>query len=134
MYIYIYIYIGISKFEKHGTTLFGYETFFLPLSLKGLRDKEREAQSFYSGFFISAPPKKHVRNPPKSSPRACENQLSSPKAGLNSTNWLFQNRPKTSARNRCVTSFALAILPFPSWAIVTSLSDTSSLRAREHLC
>ena len=47
-----------------------------------------------------------------------------------STNWLFQNLPKSSARFRCVTSFALASLRFPSRAIVTSLRDTSALHAR----
>ena len=39
--------------------------FLLPLSLKVFRHKEREAQSFYSGFFISTP---HlVRHLPKAS-------------------------------------------------------------------
>ena len=117
IYIYIYIYItqniGISKFEKYVTTLFRYKTFLLPLSLKVLRHKEREVQFFYSGFFI-CPPSQHVWHPPQRSPRASENQLSSPEAGLISTNWLFQNLPKFSARFRCVTSFALASLRFPT--------------------
>ena len=103
--------------------------FLLPLNLKVFRLKEREAQSFYSGFFICTP-LQHVWHPPQRSPRANENQPSSPEAGLISTNWLFQNLPKSSALFRCVTSFALASPRFPSRAIVTSQSDTSALRAR----
>ena len=103
--------------------------FLLPLSLKVLRHKEREAQSFYPGFFICSPPQ-HVCHLPQMSPRASESQLSSPDAGL------FLNLPKSIARFQCVTSFALASLRFPSLAIVTSLSDSSALhaRTREHLC
>ena len=104
--------------------------FWLPLSLKVIRHKEREAQSFYSGFLIWPHHRQHVWHPPQRCPWASENQPSSPEAGLISTNWLFQNLPKSSARFRCVTSFALANLRFPSRAIVTSLSYTSALRTR----
>ena len=79
--------------------------FLLPLSLKVLRHKKREAQSFYSGFFICPP--QQVWHPPQRSPRASENQPSSPEAGLISTLWLLQNLPKSSVRFRCVTSFTL---------------------------
>ena len=102
--------------------------FLLPLGVKVFRHKEREVQSFYSGFFISPPPQ-HVWHPPQMSPRASENQPSSSEVGLISTHWLFQNLPKSSARFRCVTSFALASLHFQSRTFVTSLSDTSALCA-----
>ena len=82
--------------------------FLLPLSLKVLRHKEREAQSFYSGFFICNPPPPILCDTCPRPPRASESQPSSSKAGLNSTNWLFQNLPKSSTHFRCVTSFALA--------------------------
>ena len=78
------------------------QNFLLPLSLKVLRHKEGEAQSFYPGFFIS--PSQHVWHPPQRSPRASENPPSSPEAGLISTKWLFQNLPKSSVLFRCVTS------------------------------
>ena len=87
--------------------------FLLSFSLKVFRHKEREAQSFYSGFFICLPPQ-HMWHPPQRPPRASESQPSSLEAGLNSTNWLFQNLPQPSARFRCVTSFALASLRFPT--------------------
>ena len=99
--------------------------FLLPLSLKVLRHKHN-----LSILAFSSAPHQHVWHPPQRSPRASENQPSSPEAGLISTNWLFQNLPKSSARFQCVTSFALASLRFPSRAIVTSLSDMSALRAR----
>ena len=52
----IYIYnIGISKHEKHNFSV-QLRNFLLPLSLKVFQHKEREAQSFYSGFFICLPP------------------------------------------------------------------------------
>ena len=79
--------------------------FVLPLSLKVLPHKESEAQSFYSGFFISPPPTRVA--PATRSPQASESQPFSFEAGLNFTNWLFQNLPKSSARSRCVTSPAL---------------------------
>ena len=43
---------------------------------------------------------------------------------------IFFKFPKSSARFRCVTSFALASPHFPSRAVVTSLSDMSTLSAR----
>ena len=61
--------------------------FLLPLSLKVLRHKEREAQSFYSGLFISPHPLTHLVWHQRS-PRASESQPSSPEAGLISTNFL----------------------------------------------
>ena len=96
--------IGISKHEKHDFFV-QVRKFLLPLSLMVLRHKEREAQSFYSGFFICSPPISCDTCPRP--PRASESQPSSPEAVLNSTNWLFQNLPKSSAHFRCLTSPAL---------------------------
>ena len=63
--------------------------FLLPLSLKIFRHKEREAQSFYPGFFICPPLSQNVWHP-RQKPlawlrRASESQTSSSKAGHNST-------------------------------------------------
>ena len=79
--------------------------FLVPLSLKVFRHKEREAQSFYSGFFLCPP--QHLWHLPQRSPQASGNQPSSPEAGLISTHWHFQNLPKSSALFRCMTSPAL---------------------------
>ena len=98
--------------------------FLLRLSLKVFRHKERDTHSFYSGFFICPPLLCDTYPRP---PRASERQ---PSRSVSSLNSLFQNLPKFSARFRCVTSFALASLRFPSRAIVTSLSDTSTLCTR----
>ena len=61
--------------------------------------------------------------------RASESQPSRSVSSLNSTNWLFQNLPKSSARFRCVTSFALASLRFPT-GLLWHLRVTRSLCAR----
>ena len=82
----------------------------VPLSLKVLRHKER-GTIFLFWLYLLIP--QHVWHPPRRSPWASESQPSSPEAGLISTrclvstNWLFQNLPKSSARFRCVTSLAL---------------------------
>ena len=105
----------ITKFEKYLTTSqFSYETFYY-LWVKGFDIRKRDTHSFYSGFFICPPPHL-VRHQPKAS--ASKQQVSS------------QVTDFSSARFRCMTSFALTSLRFPSRAIVTSLSDTSTARAR----
>ena len=93
--------------------------FLLPLSIKVLRHKERDTHSFYSGFVI--------RPPSRAAPLACKFvwPQRAPKvvpsrsvSSLNSTKWLFQNLPKSSARFRCITSFALTSpsgLLWPLW-------------------
>ena len=128
-YIYIYIYKADHRNLEIRKTRNDFSVqvrnFLLPLSLKVLRHKEREAQYFYPGFFICTP---SVRHQPKASASQRKSTVF-PEAGFISTNWLFQNLPKSSAHFRCVTSFALASLRFPSRAIVTSLSDTSALLA-----
>ena len=100
--------------------------FLLPLSLKVLWHKEREAQSFYSGFFI--PPNtcgtrhKGLREQAKTNrfpPRQVSSQL---------TDFfkISQNPPRSSGAWRHRHSVTL----LPMWAIATSLSDTSTPPAR----
>ena len=72
--------------------------FLLTLSLKVLRHKEREAQSFYSGFFICPTISCDTCPRPR---RANESQLSSPEGVLNSTPLtdffkISQNPPRAS--------------------------------------
>ena len=80
--------------------------YLLPLSLKVLRHKERDTHSFYSGFFICPPPHL-VRHQPKasSSKRKSSLLVRCPNSQLNKLSSKF---PKSSARFRCVTSFAVA--------------------------
>ena len=101
------------------------------LSLKVFRHKERERHNLSILAFSSAPPP--TRAAPATRPlRASESQPSSPEPGLNSTFFKF---PKSFARFRCVTSFALSSPRFPSRPIMTSLSDTSvPPRARVNTC
>ena len=58
VHIYIYIYRTLESQNTKNTYDFSLQVrnFLLPLSLKVHRHKEREAQSFYSGFFICPPP------------------------------------------------------------------------------
>ena len=75
------------------------QDYLLPLSLKVFRHKEREAQSFYSGFF-HLPPPQHVWNLPQWSHRARENQPSSSPRQVSSQLTDFfkisQNPPRAS--------------------------------------
>ena len=104
--------------------------FLLPLSLKVLRHKERST-IFLNWLFHLPSPTNMCRTRYKClREQAKTDRLPRGRSHLNSTNWLFQNLPKSSARFRCVTSFALVSLRFPSRAIETSLSDTSAPRAR----
>ena len=102
--------------------------FLFPLSLKVLRHKERDTHSFYSGF----PPPHFVRHLPKASASKRKSTLLVRCAVLKSTNFLqnFPNPPRASSAWR--HSHLLA--PFPIWAIVTSLSDTSARRTRANTC
>ena len=135
MFIYIYIYIEhrVSKHEKHDF-LVQVRNFLLPLSLKVLRQKERDTHSLYSGLVI--------RPPSRAAPVACKFvwplrapkvNPSRPVSSLNSTKFLqnSQNPPRASVAWR----HSHLLTPFPIWAIVTSLSDTSAppARLREHL-
>ena len=81
---------------------------------------ERDAQSFYSGFSIA-----HKFVSPQRAPKVAPTRSV---CSLNSTNFLQNspNPPRASGAWRHLHSLA----PFPIWAIVTSLSDTSTQRAR----
>ena len=78
----------------------------LALSLKVLQHKERDTHSFYSGFFICphspsrATPAQGFGEPAKVDP--------SRSVSSSQFNSDFFKIPKSSARFRCVTSFALA--------------------------
>ena len=89
IYIYIYIYIYINTEYRNLETrktltasLFRYETFYYLLSLNVFLHKEREAQSFYSGFFICSPISCDTCPKPL---RASESQPSCLVSSLNST-------------------------------------------------
>ena len=130
---YIHKNIGISKHEKHLRLLSSDTKLFITFEFKVLRHKERDTNSFYSGFVISTPISCDTCPRP---PRASKSQPFSPEAGLNSTqlNSLtfskFQNPPCASGAWRHSHSVA----PFPIWAIVTSLSDMSAPRMRVNTC
>ena len=91
--------------------------FLLPLSLKVFWHKEREAQSFYSGFFIAPPTKVSAsKRKPTVFPWG--------RSHLNSDFFkISQNLPRSSGAWRHPHSITL----LPMGAIVTSLSDTSAL-------
>ena len=113
MFIYIYRERAQESRNTENTYDFFVQVlnFLLPLSLKVLRHKESESQSFYASFFICFP--LHLlRHLPKAS-------VSKRKATLLvrclvSTILTFSKSPKSSARFRCVMSFALAIRRFSS--------------------
>ena len=67
------------------TSQFRYEI-LLPLSLKVFRHKEREAQSFYSGFFIRLPPS--CATPAQGLREQAKVNPSRPVSSLNSPNFL----------------------------------------------
>ena len=98
--------------------------FLLPLSLKVLRHEEREAQSFYSGFFICLPsratPAQGLREQAKVNP-------SRSVSSLNST--IFLQIPKILRAFQVHDIIRTRSPRFQSRAIVTSLSDTSTLPA-----
>ena len=102
--------------------------FLLPLSLKVLLHKERDTHSFYSGFFICPHLVRHL-------PMACASKRKSALLVrcpvVNSTNFL-QNSPNPPCASVAWRHSHL-LAPFPIWAIVTSLSDTSAPPARSRV-
>ena len=104
--------------------------FLLPLSLKVLRHKERDTHSFYPGFFI-CPPTLHLVWPlPKASVSKRKSTVfSQGRSRLNSLTF-----SKSSARFRCVTSFALASPVSHLGYFDISEWHARFARAREHLC
>ena len=118
------------KHEKHLQLLSsGTKLFLLSLSLKVLRHKERDTHSFYSGFSICPPISCDTCPRPRwaseSRPFSFGVQFSTPLTD-------FYKIPKIlRARFRCITSFTSTFY----WIfILTSVNDTSSLCARQHLC
>ena len=85
--------------------------FLLPLSLKVLRHKERDTHSFYSGFFICPTTTTTIScdTCPKATSLASASKPTFLVRCLVSTPLTdFFKIPKSFARFRCVTSFALA--------------------------
>ena len=139
--VHIMFIIYIHRTQESRNTKNTYEflvqvrNFLLPLSLKVLRHKERDTYSFFSGFSICPPP---LRAAPVA--RKFILPLRAPKVDLlvrclvlNSTDWLFQN-PPNPPRASGAWRHPHSLAPFPIWAIVTSLSDTSVPPARVTTC
>ena len=122
--VHIYIFIEHRDLETRKTSMnsqFRYETFF--------QHKEREAQSFYLGFFICPPISCDTSPRPL---RASESQPSRLVSSLNSPNFL---QIPQFLRALPVRDVIRTLQPrFPSRAIVTSLSDTSAPLARMNTC
>ena len=101
----------------------------IALSLKVFWHKEREAQSFYSGFFISPP---HlVQHLPKAS--ASKRKSTLLVRCLVSTLLTFFKFPKSSARLQCVMSFTLAS-PVSHLGLLWHLWVTCLLRPHAYTC
>ena len=104
---------------------FRYETFYcLYFITFYFRHKEREAQSFYSGSFISCGTRYKAS-------RASESQPSSPEAGLNSQTDFFkisQNPPRASGawrHSHCVTPFPISgYCDISEWHVYSALART----------
>ena len=129
----LHIYIEHKKFEIRKTpNVFSVQVrnFLLPLSLKVFRHKEREAQSFYSGFFICPPPQS--RAAPATRPREL--------AKVNRLVWcLVSTLLSSNSQNPLRASGAWrqshSVTPFP----ISGYCDISewhvcSARTRKHLC
>ena len=95
--------------------------FLLPLSLKVFRHKEREAQSFYFGFFICLPP-------PRAMPATRPRKLAEANCLLpRQVSTLLSLQIPKILRVLPVRHVIRTCLPrYPSRAIVTSLNDTSA--------
>ena len=129
--VHIHIYIEHRNLETR-KTLDDYfvqvGNFLLPLSLKVLQHKEREAPSFYSGFFIHPPP---TRVAPATKVSASERKSTVfPRVRFHLNSLTFSKSPKV-LRALPVRDVIRTVLPrFPCRLIVTSLSDTSAMHAR----
>ena len=139
VHIYIYIYIYIYNIEQRNLETrktrndfpVQLRNFLLPFILKVFRHKEREreAQSFNSGFFI-CPLLHFVRHLPKAS--ASKRKSTLLVRCLVSTLLTYIEFPKSSARFRCVTSFALAS-PVSHLGLLWHLWVTHPLRPRTYV-
>ena len=130
----VHIYIHRTQESRNTKNTYDFSVqirnFLLPLSLTVFRHKEREAQSFYSGFFICPPPSRAtpvqgLREQPKVNPSRTVSSLSS----LNSLQ-ISQNPPRASGAWRhphSVTSFPTSrYCDISEWHV-------RSAHAREHL-
>ena len=100
----------------------------LPLNLKVLRHKEREAQSFYLGFFVCPHPISCGTRHKGLLEQAKANRLPPRQVSSQLTDFfkISPNPPRSSGTWRHPHS----VTPLPMWAIVTSLNDTSAPPAR----
>ena len=102
-----------------------------PLSLKVLRHKEREAQSFYLGFFICPPLNtcgtRHKGHWPSYGEQAKANCLLPRQVSTLLTD--FFKISQNLLRSYGVWRHPYSVTPLPMWAIVISLSDMSAALA-----
>ena len=106
------------------------QNFLLPLSLKVLRHKEKEAQSFYSGFFICPRPTRVTPAIKVSASKWKPTVFFRSRAQLYSLAWNSPNPPRASGAWRHPHS----VTPF----LISGFCDISvwhvrSARAHEHL-
>ena len=108
--------------------------FLLPLSLKVLRHRERDAHSFYSGFSIC--PHQHVWHPPQGHwPGFGKQAKVDPSRSVSSSqlSLTFSKSSKSFAHFRCVTSPAISSSVSHLGHFDISEWHIRSARAREHL-
>ena len=107
--------------------------FLLPLSLKVLQHQEREAQSFYAGFFICPPPHL-VRHQPKAS-ASKRKPIVFPLRQVSSQLTDFFKISQNPLRASGAWRHSHCLTPFPmSGSCDISEWYVRSARAREHLC
>ena len=106
----------------------------LPLSLKVLWHKERDTHSFYSGFSIC--PSSHAAPVARKFVWPLRALKVDPSRLVSSSqlNYFFKIPQILRARFRCMTSFTSTGQSFSGIFILTSVNDTSSPRAHQHLC
>ena len=136
IYIYIYIYIKHWNLETRKTRLLSSGTkLFITFEFKG-SSTSGERYTFFLFWLFHLPPTHLVwhltQRPLAWLQRVSESQPSSPETGLNSND--FFKIPKSSARFRCVTSFALASPVSHLDNCDISEWHVRSAHAREHLC
>ena len=118
-------YIWISKHENTYDFFFQVRNFLLPLSLKVLRHKERNTHSFYSGFFIC--PSISMRHLPKASASKRKSTVFS--RGRSQPHSQIFSKSPNPPRASDAWRHSHLLAPFPIWAGLTSLNDTSAVRA-----
>ena len=108
---------------------------FITFQLKVIQHEERERDNLSMlTTFTSAP--NHVRPPSANYWSALGGPRKStfPFGRRDSTNYFFLKSQKSSAHASGAWRYSHPLVQFPIWGfILTSVNDTSSLRAREHL-